>query len=144
MLRRPINEWWPIPRIFSVLPPSFYRLARSVSGASATDQFISGAGNFEQLLNQVRVIKSLTPIDAHIVNIVDRLFQYAFQQRASDILYIEPRREHGSVRFRIDGVLHTVYQFPAQVTMAVVSRLKNLGSDECCREAQTARRSSEN
>jgi len=24
-------------------------------------------------------------------------------------------------------VLHTVYQFPAQVTLAVVSRIKNLG-----------------
>ena len=64
--------------------------------------------------------------DAHIVNIVDWLFQYAYQQRASDI-HIEPRREQGTVRFRIDGVLHTVYQFPPQVTMAIVSRLKSLG-----------------
>ncbi|HAQ88155.1 MAG TPA: type II secretion system protein E, partial [Pseudomonas sp.] len=61
-----------------------------------------------------------------VVNIVDWLFQYAFDQRASDI-HIEPRREQGSVRFRIDGVLHNVYQFPPQVAMAVVSRLKSLG-----------------
>ena len=64
--------------------------------------------------------------DAHVVNIVDWLFQYAFEQRASDI-HIEPRRDSGCVRLRIDGVLHTVYQFPIQVTMAVVSRLKTLG-----------------
>ncbi|HBM08496.1 MAG TPA: type II secretion system protein E, partial [Pseudomonas sp.] len=64
--------------------------------------------------------------DAHVVNIVDWLFQYAFDQRASDI-HIEPRREQGTVRFRIDGVLHNVYQFPPQVAMAVVSRLKSLG-----------------
>ena len=60
------------------------------------------------------------------MNIVDWLFQYAFEQRASDI-HIEPRREQGCVRFRIDGILHDVYQFPPQVTMAVVSRLKSLG-----------------
>ena len=64
--------------------------------------------------------------DAHIVNIVDWLFQYAFEQRASDV-HIEPRREQGCVRFRIDGVLHNVYQFPPQVTTAIVSRLKSLG-----------------
>lgn len=49
--------------------------------------------------------------DAHIVNIVDWLLQYAFGQRASDI-HIEPGRDQGRVRFRIDGLLHDVYQFP--------------------------------
>ncbi len=104
----------------------FYRLAKSVSGATATDQKISGTGNFEQLLNLGASDQEPDANDSHIVNIVDWLFQYAFQQRASDI-HIEPRREQGSVRFRIDGVLHNVYQFPPQVTMAVVSRLKSLG-----------------
>src|SRR5476651_2471482 len=83
-------------------------------------------GNFEQLLNLGASDQEPDANDAHIVNIVDWLFQYAFQQRASDI-HIEPRREQGTVRFRIDGVLHNVYQFPAQVTMAIVSRLKSLG-----------------
>ena len=101
-------------------------MARSVSGAATGDQFVSGVGNFEQLLKLGSSDQEPDANDAHIVNIVDWLFQYAFQQRASDI-HIEPRREQGSVRFRIDGVLHTVYQFPAQVTMAVVSRLKSLG-----------------
>src|SRR3990167_4769995 len=104
----------------------FYRLAKSVSGASAGDMKVSGAGNFEQLLNLGAQDQEPDANDAHIVNIVDWLFQYAFTQRASDI-HIEPRREQGSVRFRIDGVLHTVYQFPPQVTMAIVSRLKSLG-----------------
>ncbi len=81
--------------------------------------------------------------DAHIVNIVDWLFQYAFQQRASDI-HIEPRREQGTVRFRIDGVLHNVYQFPPQVTMAIVSRLKSLGRMNVAEKAQTPRRPSQN
>lgn len=104
----------------------FYRLAHSVSGASHHEYGNTSVGNFEQLLKIGSSDQEPDANDAHIVNIVDWLFQYAFQQRASDI-HIEPRREQGRVRFRIDGVLHTVYQFPAQVTMAVVSRLKTLG-----------------
>ena len=126
VLRRPINRVVANPADIQRFTTEFYRLARSVSGASATDQFSSGVGNFEQLLNLGASDQEPDANDAHIVNIVDWLFQYAFQQRASDI-HIEPRREQGAVRFRIDGVLHTVYQFPAQVTMAVVSRLKSLG-----------------
>ncbi len=82
-------------------------------------------GNFD-LLNLGASDQEPDANDAHIVNIVDWLLQYAFAQRASDI-HIEPCREQGRVRFRIDGLLHDVYQFPPQVTMAVVSRLKSLG-----------------
>lgn len=126
VLRRPIKRVVANPADIQRFTTEFYRLARSVSGAATGDQFVSGVGNFEQLLNLGSSDQEPDANDAHIVNIVDWLFQYAFQQRASDI-HIEPRREQGSVRFRIDGVLHTVYQFPAQVTMAVVSRLKSLG-----------------
>ena len=104
----------------------FYRLARSVNGATRADQAVNAAGNFEQLLNLGASDQEPDANDAHIVNIVDWLFQYAFQQRASDI-HIEPRREQGTLRFRIDGVLHGVYQFPPQVCLAIVSRLKSLG-----------------
>jgi len=64
--------------------------------------------------------------DAHVVNIVDWLLNYAFDQRASDI-HIEPRRDKGLIRFRIDGVLHHVYELPGAVNAAVTSRLKILG-----------------
>ncbi|MGF6093504.1 GspE/PulE family protein [Pseudomonas sp. 18175] len=100
----------------------FYRLAKSVSGA---DQKIAAPGHFEPL-NLGASDQEPDANDAHIVNIVDWLLQYAFGQRASDI-HIEPCREQGCVRFRIDGLLHDVYQFPPQVTVAVVSRLKSLG-----------------
>jgi len=126
VLKRPIKRVVANPADIQRLTVEFYRLAKSVSGASAGDSKISGVGNFEQLLNLGAQDQEPDANDAHIVNIVDWLFQYAFQQRASDI-HIEPRREQGSVRFRIDGVLHTVYQLPPQVTMAVVSRLKSLG-----------------
>ncbi|QLC73352.1 type II/IV secretion system protein [Pseudomonas sp. LPB0260] len=126
VLKRPIKRVVANPADIQRFTVEFYRLAKSVSGATAVDQKISGSGNFEQLLSLGAQDQEPDANDAHIINITDWLFQYAFQQRASDI-HIEPRREQGSVRFRIDGVLHTVYQFPPQVTMAVVSRLKSLG-----------------
>jgi general secretion pathway protein E len=64
--------------------------------------------------------------DQHVVNIVDWLLQYAFDQRASDI-HLEPRREMSNVRFRIDGVMHDVYQIPTNVMAAVSSRIKIIG-----------------
>jgi len=126
VLKRPIKRVVASPTDIQRFTVEFYRLAKSVTGANTGDMKISNTGNFEQLLNLGAQDQEPDANDAHIVNIVDWLFQYAFQQRASDI-HIEPRREQGSVRFRIDGVLHTVYQFPPQVTMAVVSRLKSLG-----------------
>ncbi len=126
VLKRPIKRVVANPADIQRFTVEFYRLAKSVSGASGSEQKISGVGNFEQLLNLGASDQEPDANDSHIVNIVDWLFQYAFQQRASDI-HIEPRREQGTVRFRIDGVLHNVYQFPPQVAMAVVSRLKSLG-----------------
>jgi general secretion pathway protein E len=84
-----------------------------------------GIGNLEQML-ELGHIKDPEANDQHIVNVVDWLLQYAFEQRASDI-HIEPRREQGNIRFRIDGVLYTVYALPMQVLAAVTSRLKILG-----------------
>ena len=126
VLKVPIKRVVANPVDIQRVAVEFFRLAKSVSGATAVDQKISSMGNFEQLLKLGASDQEPDANDAHIVNIVDWLFQYAFQQRASDI-HIEPRREQGTVRFRIDGVLHNVYQFPAQVTMAIVSRLKSLG-----------------
>ncbi len=104
----------------------FYRLADSVTGATDKDGGKRiNIGNFEQML-EIGDMKAPDANDQHIVNIVDWLLQYAFQQRASDI-HIEPRREVGHMRFRIDGVLHNVYDFPAQVATAVTSRIKILG-----------------
>jgi general secretion pathway protein E len=126
VLKLPIKRVVANPVDIQRLTVEFFRLAKSVSGANAVDQKLSNLGNFEQLLKLGASDQEPDANDAHIVNIVDWLFQYAFQQRASDI-HIEPRREQGTVRFRIDGMLHNVYQFPPQVTMAIVSRLKSLG-----------------
>ena len=103
----------------------FYTLSRSVANAEASGLQLSGVANLEQML-ELGQLKSPEANDAHIVNIVDWLLQYAFDQRASDI-HIEPRREKGLLRFRIDGVMHHVYELPAAVNAAVTSRLKILG-----------------
>jgi general secretion pathway protein E len=103
----------------------FYNLAKSIKGASRAGSGGSGLANFEQLVEMGSANKQLDANDAHIVRIVDWLWQYAFEQRASDI-HVEPRRELGIVRFRIDGVLHQVYQIPAAVMNAMTSRIKIL------------------
>jgi general secretion pathway protein E len=105
----------------------FYNLAKSVKKAMARGD-VSGVGisNFEQLVEMGKAKGSLDANDQHVVLIVDWLWQYAFDQRASDI-HVEPRRDMGIVRFRIDGVLHQVYQIPMPVLNAMTSRIKILG-----------------
>ena len=104
----------------------FYNLARSMKKAqeSAPGE-VSLARNFEQLV----ALGQLDANDSHVIHIVDWLWQYAFEQRASDI-HIEPRRDAGIVRFRIDGVLHQVYAIPSPVLIAMTSRIKLLARME--------------
>jgi len=104
----------------------FYNLARSVKKAAQLGGPTGNLSSFEQLVELGRTNRQFDANDQHIVNIVDWLWQYAFDQRASDI-HIEPRREIGIVRFRIDGVLHQVYQIPMSVMAAMVNRVKILG-----------------
>ena len=104
----------------------FYNLARSVKKANKSGGEKSGLSSFEQLVELGRGNRQFDANDQHIVHIVDWLWQYAFEQRASDI-HLEPRRDVGLVRFRIDGVLHQVYQIPMAVLTAMTSRIKLLG-----------------
>ena len=107
----------------------FFPLARSIKKASETTRGeVSLARNFEQLVELGRH-GALDANDQHVVHIVDWLWQYAFEQRASDI-HIEPRRDAGMVRFRIDGVLHQVYAIPTPVLLAMTSRIKLLARME--------------
>ena len=104
----------------------FYTVAKSVQGATQKSQpTIGNVQNLETLMELGKTGK-LDANDSHIVNIVDWLLQYAFEQRASDI-HLEPRRDMSNVRFRIDGVMHEVYQVPTPVMAAVTSRIKIVG-----------------
>jgi general secretion pathway protein E len=103
----------------------FYNLARSVRNAQKSGETAATA-SFEQLVELGKANKQLDANDQGVVQVVDWLWQYAFDQRASDI-HLEPRREMGAIRFRIDGVLHTVYQVPLTVMNAMTARIKLLG-----------------
>ncbi|WP_434026677.1 GspE/PulE family protein [[Pseudomonas] boreopolis] len=106
----------------------FFGVTQSVRGARNDvrgSESSSGLPSFEQLVELGRA-GDVTADDQHVVHIVDWLLQYAYEQRASDI-HLEPRRDMGRMRFRIDGVLHKVFEVPPNVMTAVVSRIKVLG-----------------
>jgi general secretion pathway protein E len=81
-------------------------------------------GNLEQYI-KLKSGSEIESSDAHIVNAVDFLLQHAYESRASDI-HIEPKREHATIRFRIDGVLHEIQKVPKLVNLAITSRLKTM------------------
>jgi general secretion pathway protein E len=126
LVKKPIRRVVANPQDVARYLIEFYNLARSVKKATQLGGQSAGLSSFEQLVELGRTNRQFDANDQHIVNIVDWLWQYAFEQRASDI-HIEPRRELGIVRFRIDGVLHQVYQIPMSVMAAMVSRIKILG-----------------
>lgn len=103
----------------------FYQVTKAIAGAIGHGGSEASAKGVEALL-QLGDMQNPDANDQHIVKIVDWLLQYAFDQRGSDI-HLEPRREGGRVRFRIDGILHTVYDMPAPILLAVISRIKILG-----------------
>jgi len=104
----------------------FYQVTQAIAGANSLHKrAASDITNVEALL-QLGDNTNPDANDQHIVKVVDWLLQYAFEQRASDI-HLEPRRETGKVRFRIDGVLHSVYEMPLAIIVAVTARIKILG-----------------
>ena len=126
MLRLKIRRVLASPLDLERYHGEFFNLAKSMKRAEAAGVQQSGLTNFEQLVELGKAGRPLDANDHHIVHLVDWLWQYAFEQRASDI-HLEPRRDVGIVRFRIDGVLHEVYQVPFSVLVAMTSRIKILG-----------------
>ena len=105
----------------------FFSLAKSIKKANkSSGNDLALRNNFEQLVELGKSNKQVDANDQHVINIVDWLWQYAFEQRASDI-HLEPKRDMAAIRFRIDGVLHQVYQVPAVVMIAMTARIKLLG-----------------
>lgn len=111
----------------------FYQVTNAIAGATNANKHASKKANVDitnvEALLQLGTMANIENPDAndqHIVKVVDWLLQFAFDQRASDI-HLEPRRDTGKVRFRIDGVLHTVYEMPVGIMTAVTARIKILG-----------------
>jgi general secretion pathway protein E len=103
----------------------YYQVSRAVSSSQGTSAFDRDNKGVEALL-QLGDTQNPDANDQHIVKLVDWVLQFAFEQGASDI-HLEPRKDKGKVRFRIDGVLHTIYNMPANTLTAVISRIKILG-----------------
>jgi general secretion pathway protein E len=91
---------------------------------AAEREFARGedVANLEQLF-RIKSDAELDATDQSIVAAVDFLLRNACEQRASDI-HLEPKRGEGLVRYRIDGVLHTVHKLPRTIMPAVTSRAK--------------------
>ncbi|NKG33356.1 GspE/PulE family protein [Acinetobacter junii] len=103
----------------------YYQVSRAVNSSQNSSPFDRDNKGVEALL-QLGDTQNPDANDQHIVKLVDWVLQFAFEQGASDI-HLEPRKEKGKVRFRIDGVLHTIYNMPANTLTAVISRIKILG-----------------
>lgn len=126
--RRAIKRVLINPRDLERYLIEFYGVSRSIDGAvgQKKDEPIALIQNFEQLIKVGKAGGEPDANDQHIVSIVDWLLQFAFEQRASDI-HLEPRREQGRIRFRIDNVLHIVHELPVVIMGAITGRLKSLG-----------------
>jgi general secretion pathway protein E len=122
--RRSVRRVLASPQEIHRYTAEFYALAKSVKAANKAG--VNNGGSFEQLVELGKSNKQLDANDQSVVQVVDWLWQYAFDQRASDI-HLEPRREQGVIRFRIDGILHQVYQMPMGVLNAMTARIKLLG-----------------
>jgi len=123
--RRTVRRVLASPQELHRFTAEFFALAKSVRAAQRAGGS-AGAASFEQLVELGKSNKQLDANDQGVVQVVDWLWTYAFDQRASDI-HLEPRREQGVIRFRIDGVLHPVYQMPMGVLNAMIARIKLLG-----------------
>jgi general secretion pathway protein E len=123
--RRTVRRVLANPQDIHRYTAEFFALAKSVRAAQKAGGNGGGA-SFEQLVELGKSNKQLDANDQGVVQVVDWLWNYAFDQRASDI-HLEPRREQGVIRFRIDGILHPVYQMPLGVLNAMTARIKLLG-----------------
>lgn len=103
----------------------YYQVSRAVNSSQKASAYDRDNKGVEALL-QLGDTQNPDANDQHIVKLVDWVLQFAFEQGASDI-HLEPRKDAGKVRFRIDGVLHTIYKMPANTLTAVISRIKILG-----------------
>lgn len=103
----------------------YYQVSRAVNSSQNSGSYDRENKGVEALL-QLGDAQTPDANDQHIVKLVDWVLQFAFEQGASDI-HLEPRKDTGKVRFRIDGVLHTIYNMPANTLTAVIARIKILG-----------------
>jgi len=82
------------------------------------------AGKSEAGSDDVEHLRDMA-LGAPVVRYVNQMIQHAVHARATDI-HIEPFDGHVAIRIRVDGMLRDVPPPPAQMSKAVVSRVKIL------------------
>ncbi len=102
----------------------FYGFRSSMVAAQKEMTGGNELGNLEQYV-RLKGESEIEATDQHVVNAVEYLLHYAYDQRASDI-HIEPKRITSLVRMRIDGILHNIHKIPGVVHPSIVSRIKML------------------
>ncbi len=118
-----------IPRI--VTPTEMQELIDEYLTEESIDQFIAEIENmdFEQFEDEDEEDEDeeATDLDeeenSSLIKIVNKIIQTGVQYEASDI-HIERTEKGTRVRYRIDGVLHKLMQFPKKVHPALISRIK--------------------
>ena len=103
----------------------FHGFKKSVDiAADRMGSELTDLGNLEAF-SKMKAVDEIDASDKPIVQAVWFLFNYAFDQHASDI-HVEPKRDTSVVRLRIDGVMHPIHVMPKSVHRAVISRIKTL------------------
>lgn len=77
----------------------------------------------EDLSTQIE--KELQDSSGHVAKFVNKIITNAIDKKASDI-HIEPRLDGYVVRYRMDGILKVVFNLPAKVESAIITRFKVL------------------
>jgi type II secretory ATPase GspE/PulE/Tfp pilus assembly ATPase PilB-like protein len=127
-----LEESTPFEFLVSVIGDDSYRYAMKLYEELPMEQrqadLVSVGKTDEQSFE--KDIKSFLDLKAKIKDVpttklVDTLLSGAVKVGASDI-HIEPLEKTVRVRYRLDGVLHTVADFPTSIQKALLSRLKFL------------------
>ena len=79
-------------------------------------------------LDQVSGQQDLLDVDskAPVIKLVNLMLLEAVKRRASDV-HVQPYEEELVVRFRVDGVLHDVFNPPKPLQEEIISRIKVMG-----------------
>lgn len=98
-------------------------ILRAINESYGVKELVEKAVNKLKAEDTVTIAEAQTTDDAPIISIVNSLISQAIKDRASDI-HIEPQEINLRIRFRVDGVLREVANFPRHIHAAIISRIK--------------------
>ena len=117
--------------VFEIAPPE--EILKAIDELYAPDRLMEQlVGRMDSAVaDDIRLIEDLAPeavsaldVDSTpVVKLTNLILHEAVLARASDI-HIEPTRDGGIVRFRVDGMLRTIMKVPASVLRRIVPRIK--------------------